>query len=472
MKHVLTLVFVCLSVLGWSQRAKQIEITVTGLQQGTLVNLIGVYAESNFRADTALVEANGRFVFRRDTGYVAGFYYVLLPDGKTSFQILLDTEPVVTLKTTQTAIVKDMVVTGSLDNQLLYENLKFQEALEPRGVEITAKLKAALPGTPEYVKVRADFELFQTERAAHIESFRTRYPNALFTKFKLSGQNPVAIEPKKADGVTVDTAAQIFAYRAAFWKDMDFADVRMIRTPVYFNKMKRFIKELTPQNQDSIIKSADWLIEQSLANPEVFKFTLNWILLQYKAGTSEIMAGDDVYSYLIEKYWTNERAYWSNPKEVTSLRQQAKQMRGSLLNAIGQDVKAKDFDGNYRSLYDLKAKYLVVYIYNPNCEHCQEQTPELWKLYQTYNPAGLLDVYSIVTTTTREEWGAYRQKVGYKWTDVYDTDPYESKWPLKYHVDITPEVYLLDPDRRIIAKNINVEQVEEVIRRDRTKRGI
>lgn len=36
----------------------------------------------------------------------------------------------------------------------------------------------------------------------------------------------------------------------------------------------------------------------------------------------------------------------------------------------------------------------------------------------------------------------------------------------KYFVDITPEIYVLNPERTIIAKNLKVNQIGEVVERD------
>ena len=55
-----------------------------------------------------------------------------------------------------------------------------------------------------------------------------------------------------------------------------------------------------------------------------------------------------------------------------------------------------------------------------------------------------------------------------RWTNVYD--PSNRAIYKTYFVNVTPEVYILGPDRKIIAKNLNVSQINEVIQRDQQKR--
>lgn len=56
----------------------------------------------------------------------------------------------------------------------------------------------------------------------------------------------------------------------------------------------------------------------------------------------------------------------------------------------------------------------------------------------------------------------FAKKYNVNWIDVIDSR-LESKYHLKYYIDITPEVYVLDQDFRIIAKNLKTNQIEGVL---------
>ena len=44
-------------------------------------------------------------------------------------------------------------------------------------------------------------------------------------------------------------------YKENFWNNMDFTDERILRTPIFFNKMDTYLNKLTVQDPDSIKKS-------------------------------------------------------------------------------------------------------------------------------------------------------------------------------------------------------------------------
>ena len=435
-----------------------IQITVEGLTAGT-AKLVGVNGDQNYLADTAKIGPNGQINLSKAEPYRSGLYFLVLPDN-SNIQFLVDKDLSFSLKTTKTDVVGAMQVEGSIDNQLFYENLKFQKTLEPKFNAIHAKLLATQRGTPEYQDLKAQEDKMLGERNAQLDGYRKNYPNTLFTKFKIAGQNPNVGEYLRPDGV-MDTTLQVFVFRSHYWDDFDFSDDCLMRTPVLHNKLKAFMLQLTAQNPDSINASADVIIDKSLKNKELFKFISNWIALQYKPTQTALMDGEAVYSHIILKYFTKERAFWSDSAEIKGLRDQANNMRFSLIGMKGKDVWGTDKAGVRRSLYQNKAAATILFIYNPDCEHCQEQTPKLRQVYDQYKSRGV-EVFAIASQTDEAKWKAFGPKYGVNWTDVRDPN-FQSNYHIKYYIDITPEIYVLNKEYIIVAKNLKPDQLPEIL---------
>jgi peroxiredoxin len=194
------------------------------------------------------------------------------------------------------------------------------------------------------------------------------------------------------------------------------------------------------------------------------------VALAYEPTKTTLMDAEAVFVHMVQNHFTQERAFWSDSANTYALQLRAAEMANSLINQPGPNVKAPDINGQLRAVYDLKAPYIVVYLFNPDCEHCQEQSPKLVSLYRRWQAQSppLVDVYAIAVDTEPDLWRAYVAKTGMTWTNVFD--PTNKAIYKTYFVNVTPEVYVLGPDRKIIAKNLNVDQIEEVIRRDQEKR--
>ncbi len=444
--------------------APNIEITVDGLSGGT-ARLIGLFAEQRFLADSAAIDANGHMVFKRDKPYDPGMYFALLPDN-SNFQMLIDKDQTFSITTSTGDLVGGLKTEGSIDNELLYENLHFEMALQPEIETVSNILAAAREGSPEYQQAKAEQDKLLAKRKAKLEEYKNQYPNTFFTTFKLSGQNPEVRDVRNPDG-SVNKALQVYLYRREMWDNVDLSDPRLIRTPVVFNKLNRYIKELTTQHPDSIIASAKYIVDKSLPHQEYFKFFANWITLQYEPTKTQLMDSEAVFTYMIQNYFTYERAFWSDSVEVHGLQLRAYEMSNSLVGKKGPNVTAPGPDGKNYSIYDIEAPYIIVYMFDPNCDNCKIETPKLAQFYREWKNKGV-EVYAIALNTDHEEWTAYINKNGLNWINVFD--PSSRSIYATYFVDHTPELYVLNPERTIIGKNLKVDQITTIMNRDKENR--
>jgi peroxiredoxin len=445
-----------------------IQLTLQGISGGVQASLIGHLNEQRFRADSAMVSANGEVRFKREEPYLPGFYYVLIPQ-QAVVQLLIDKDQTMQLQANGGDVIESMKVEGNLNNEVLYQNLKFEQSQSPKFDAISTQLQGVQKGSAEYDRLTAERSVLVTERKAKLNTLFETYPNTLFTSYKRAGQNPDLREPKRPDG-SIDTEAQVYFFRRDFWDGVDFTDERLLHTPVIFNKLNRYITELTAQNPDSLKAATKYLLDKVAndeATKEYLKFFANWITLKYEPTKTTLMDAEAMYVFMVQNYFTRERAFWADSMNIYGLQQRAEEMAGSLVGNPAPNITSFAPDGSEKILLDLKAPYLIVYMYNPTCEHCMEQTPKLVNFYRQWKNKGV-DVYSIALDTDQKEWTDYIKKTGMAWTNVFD--PSNRSIYGKYYVDVTPEIYVIGPDRKIIAKNIKVNQIEEVIQRDKEQR--
>lgn len=440
------------------------SIQVQGIPQGTGY-LVTFFCETQFIVDSAAVNAAGVMSFKRQEPYNPGTYVAIMPKQSANIQFILDEDQTFSLSTQASNPVNAMQVEGSLDNELFYQNLQFEAAIQPRFDAVANAIKQAGPASPEYSNFKAQQDELVKERKDHLQSLFQQAPNSLFTKFKKAGQNPDIQDVRKADG-TVDAQKQVYLYKQGFWEDVDFQDERLLYTPVIFNKLRRYMQQLTAQNPDSIIGSADFLIKQVPGQSTYYKFFTNWIAATFEPGNVPIMDAEAIYVHMVKNYFTQEKAFWLEPAQAQGLQMRADEMGNSLVGQKGPNVKVPDNRGNVRELYGLKSDYIIVFMYNPDCEHCQEETPVLKNFYNNWKAQGVsVEVYAIAIDTEPALWNKFIQdyQIG-EWVNVFD--PTNRSIYKTYYVDNTPELYVLNKDRVIIGKNLKPYQVPDIIRMD------
>ncbi|MCC6280670.1 MAG: redoxin domain-containing protein [Saprospiraceae bacterium] len=460
-------VFVCVCSIG-ALRAQTIDstlidVTIEGIPPG-IARVVGTYGDQNYLADSTMVDDKGHLVLKRKNLLPAGYYFFLLP-GQRNFPFLIDKDQRFTLRAKANDLIGTMEVEGSLNTELLYKNLLFQSIQDPELGRLSEIMRKNPPNSAEYLEAK----VFQLEmlagRKTHLEEIYKEFPDALFTSFKRAGQNPDFVEFKKPNGDT-DTLRQVLHYRDHFWDGVDFKDTRLLYTPVIVNKLKRYIKELTPQNPDSLVKVSDQIIRRVMPYKDYFRFFSNWIALQHENTKTTVMDGEAVYVHIVKTFFTDELATWDTPENLAKLRLHVSEMEASLLGRKGPDVRAMDVNGEYKSIYELTAPIVVIFMFSPDCEHCQKEAPEIERLYKKWKPRGV-EFFGISISTTDAEWKAFVKKNGFTFTNVFD--PTNRAIYAKYFVDITPELYVLNKDRTIVAKNLKSEQLETIFERELRK---
>ncbi len=463
--YFLSILFLGILNIGSTQTDScRIKFYIEGMGAGK-IKLIGAFADQNYLADSTFSDANGFFEFKRKSPLKSGYFYAILPD-YSNIQFMVDKEQFFTIRSKKSDLFGSVKVEGSVDNTLLYESFKMQlshEALHDSINKVTQNLPKNDPAIQACEKLQ---EQMVQERKAHIERIKKDYPNTFYTKFKIAGQNPDIVDVRKPNG-DLDTTGQLMLFRSQYWDNVDFTDERLLYTPVMANKLKNFISELTLQQPDSIIRQADIIIQKSLVNLEMFKFISNWLVIKYQPTKTSVMDGEAVFVHVIDKYFTKELASWYNDKELADVRKKAFEMKSSLLNRQGPDVISIDPTGATKSIYEMKQPYIIVFMYDTKCEHCQKETPLLKKFYDEWKSKGL-GVFAIVLNSTDKEWRDFMALNHMEeWTNVHD--PTNRSIYAKYYVDITPEIYVLNPERVIIGKNLKVEQIATIIERDQRK---
>ena len=460
--------FVILSFFYFSGKAQtdscEIKVTIEGFTGGK-IKLISVFGDQNFIADSTLMDAKGNFEFKKRSPFKSGYYYIILPD-YTSIHMILDDDQHFQMLSNKADLIGMMKINSSIDNHLLYESFRFQLRQEKKIDSLNTLKKSNPTDTAIVSMVDRQLKQIQRENKSKLEIWQKEYPKSFFTKFKTAGQNPEIVDVRNEKG-EIDLAKQLQLFRLAFWDQVDLSDIRLLYTPVIVNKLKRFIKELTPQQPDSIIRQADFIIKKSLVNKEMFQFISNWIALKYQPTQTNVMDGEAVFVHILDTYFTKENAYWMDDKELTAIQKKVFEMKASLLNCQGPDVISTDLDGKTRSIYELKEDFVVVFMYDPDCDHCQKETPLLKEFYGKWKAKGV-EVFAIILNSTDQQWRDFVKKYQTEsWINVHD--PTNRSIYAKYFVDITPEMYVLNKNRKIIGKNLKAEQLPFIIEQELKK---
>jgi thiol-disulfide isomerase/thioredoxin len=305
-------------------------------------------------------------------------------------------------------------------------------------------------------------------------------------------KEPTSI-PKASNG-RPDSLYSYYYYKGHYFDGVDFKDERIIRTPFFDDRIKRYFEQVVVNHPDTINAEIDKIMAKCNEGNLIYNLLLGYFTYKYEQ--SKIMGFDKVFVHVADKYILSGKAKGVYTEEtITKIKERVDIMRNLLLDAQvselymidtadGRKVRKMGFDTAsssksitdlyykniekltplFKTLYQVKAKYTVLVFWAVDCGHCQTEIP---KLHEDLKALKGVD-YKVFAVQTKDDlfdtWRKFLIEKDLKnFIHVYDPVHLNN---LKERFDIysTPVIYILDKDKKIKAKRLGAEQVVEMLK--------
>jgi thiol-disulfide isomerase/thioredoxin len=219
-------------------------------------------------------------------------------------------------------------------------------------------------------------------------------------------------------------------------------------------------------------KEIDWMLGYASINEDNERFLLMKFVNRYL--NMKYMWEDAVFVHLYEKYFSQKTYPWLTDKGMKTIQDRAYSLMSNILGNPAADIDLPDTSGKHITLYGLRSPYTIVVIWDPTCGHCKEIVPKVDSLYEGKWKDEGVRVFAMAKETdgTRKDWLNFiRQHHLEDWSNVYYSKADEKArvdagvpgYSQLYDVLSFPTLYLLDKDKRIVAKKLSFDQINEVL---------
>lgn len=164
---------------------------------------------------------------------------------------------------------------------------------------------------------------------------------------------------------------------------------------------------------------------------------------------------DETISKMVEKY--------PDFKEVQTLQAQLEEMRVLAVGQPAPEISLPNPEGNLVNLSDLRGKYVLIDFWAAWCRPCREENPNVVRLYNEYKDQGF-EVFGVSLDRTKEAWVKAIEDDALTWTHVSDLKYFNSEAASIYQINAIPATYMLDPEGKIIAKDLRGTSLENKLK--------
>jgi len=285
-------------------------------------------------------------------------------------------------------------------------------------------------------------------------------------------KEPVVPDASKHPGGRYDSTYAWYFYKSHYWDGVSFADERLLRTPVFEPRFDGYFRSIIYPVTDSINKEADKILAVAIKNREMFKFILSKLIDKYI--NPEYMGQDAVFIHLFEKYIAPGQADWLNEKQKKFVFDRAYNLMANLVGEKAAPLDLVDTMGRPVPLYNINAPYTVICFWDATCGHCKEVVPKLDSIYQAKWKAQGVVLYGVMTDGGKESWVRYIKDNNLSgWIHAYQPEEMKqaeyaagrANFRQLYDVSTTPKLFLLDKEKRILAKQLTYDQLDDLLQR-------
>ena len=149
-----------------------------------------------------------------------------------------------------------------------------------------------------------------------------------------------------------------------------------------------------------------------------------------------------------------------NTKEWKAFADRMNSLKKIAIGAIAPEFSQADPDGKEIKLSDFRGKYLLIDFWAAWCGPCRQENPNVVAAYNEYKDKNF-EILGVSLDQTRDAWLAAIEKDGLTWPQVSDIKYWNNEVARLYAVRSIPQNFLLDPEGKIVAKNLRGKQLAE-----------
>ena len=333
---------------------------------------------------------------------------------------------------------------SSLDRQ--YEKAKKQmQLLQQKGNKLNGQLRRAYVSKGDTTSIYEQFAILDQEKRAYLDSVKQASP-------LIGGM----IAP--------------FIYLSYAHNGKDYKDEIEYFGKTYFSQAQLSdpIYNRTPALREAFMSFASTLGSTGIEVERVQEYTDTWLKQIPTPSPAHSAALMGIVNGLGQRqpegFVAYAKEYLSlygdrNPQTSQQLEAQIQSLQAKLIGSQAPEIALPNPQGDTLRLSSLKGKYVLIDFWASWCGPCRRENPNVVRVYNAYKDKGF-EILGVSLDRSKAPWVQAIEKDGLTWQHVSALNYFSGPAAKTYGVGAIPYTVLIDPEGKIVAKNLRGKALE------------
>jgi thiol-disulfide isomerase/thioredoxin/archaellum component FlaF (FlaF/FlaG flagellin family) len=423
------------------------------------------YMQKNIFLDTVKTDNNGKASFEFDSTLATGTYFIVFPK-KTFVEVIIDDN---NRNFKISADINDFMntvkVEGSKENELFVEYQKLSYSNRNKMRSFSERMQKNRGNQDSLKVINKEIEEFNVYLNQKRDEYIQKAKGTFFADMLKALKDIIVPDTFSANPNQPTQKQQLdirykkyMYYKHHFFDYIDFSDPRFIHTTVFANKLNKYFTQVAYNDQDSITHDALEILKKAEKNKQTLTALAKLMINNFE--NSGRWANEKAFIAIAENYFLNDKVPTSESFKQ-KLQFRVNIMKKLLVGEKAPSIPLAEMNTNkIFNFEDIKAPLTILYFWSADCHHCQKFTPGFYDLYKKYKDKGL-KVIAVTATNDFDNWKKYVADNGYTdWINAYYAGKNYGELIMIYDIYMTPRLYILDKDKKIIAKDLDLKTLK------------
>ena len=422
------------------------------------VFLASYYGDEYTIIDSAEIK-NGKFSMPLHKNYLPGLYRVIIGKAHKQASRKSDMNKIdliynyedIHFKATIPVKPDSIIFTKSNENKYYYQLQKENQEYNRKIGMLTPLLHNYPQDNDFYARIKKEFTSVQKEYRQMLNNWANTYPNSYFSKIA-KVNIPPNLSPEKG------RQAQLTHLKDHFFDNIDFNDTALLRSNIYTHKIIEYIslhreRNLSPGEQEgAFINAVEEILLRAYINDKVYNYVLHYLVDGFEKFKME-----KVLNYIAENHLSKAKC---STDDQATLKKRLSAYQKLAVGKTAPEINITTEGKEQFSVPGINHDYILVVFWATWCSHCNNVIPEIHKMYSS-DKGTAFEVLSVSLDTNKTAYQTLMKNKQFTWINYCDYQGWDSPIAIKYNVYATPTMFLMDKNRKILAKPITVHELKK-----------